>query len=336
MEIKELIKKAVDGVDLAREQAREAMSSIMKGEATPSQIACLITALRMKGESIAEITGFAEAMRQNAIRLAPNAKNLVDTCGTGGDVSHTFNISTAAAIAASAAGVPVAKHGNRSVSSKCGSADVLEALGIRIHLEPQRVQASIDELGFGFIFAQKFHPAMKFAMPSRREIGIRTVFNILGPLTNPASAPNQLLGVYSETLTAIMAAVLKELGSRHVMVIHGLDGLDEITISDRTRIAELKDGEIKEYFIAPEDFGIKRSGRDELVCQDLESSKNALLKVISGEDKGARRDVVLLNAGAAIYVGSGAADMKEGVIKAAAAIDSGRALQKLDAIRNMM
>jgi len=304
----------------------------MEGTATPSQIAAFLTALRMKGETIEEITGFARQMRAHAEQIHPRAQHLVDTCGTGGDVSHTFNISTVSAIVAAGAGVVIAKHGNRSVSSKCGSADLMESFGINLDLSPKKVEECINKTGFGFIFAPAFHKAMKFVGPSRKEIGLRTVFNILGPLTNPAGAKAQVLGVFDEKLTEVMAKVLKNLGVTEAMVVHGMDGLDEISISDRTKISHLKKGRIDNYFICPEDFGLKRGKREELIVHNVEEGKLLAASLLSGKEIGARRDVVLMNAAAAIVLGMKAADMKEGIRAAEESIDSGKALKKLNEV----
>lgn len=328
--IKQAIKKVVEHQDLTRAEAAQTMDTIMKGEATPSQIAAFITALRIKGETPDEITGCAEKMREHAATIKPKQKDLVDTCGTGGDVSGTINISTISAIVTAAAGVPVAKHGNRSVSSKCGSADVLEALGVKIDLEPKKVEECISQIGIGFIFAPKFHAAMRFAMPSRKEIGIRTVFNILGPLTNPANASAQVLGVFKPELTETMAKVLGNLGVKQALVVHGLDGLDEISISDRTKVSHLKDGKVKNYTIEPKDFGVKKATRKEILGGTTQENAEIALKIIKGEDKGAKRNVVLINSAAAILAGGKAKDLKEGFKLAAQAIDSGAAAKKLD------
>jgi len=327
--IKEAIKKAVDCKNLTREEAESSMKEIMSGEATPSQIACFITALRMKGETIEEITGCAAQMRAHANTIHPKAKHLVDTCGTGGDISHTLNVSTISALVAAGAGVQIAKHGNRSVSSKCGSADLLEALGVKIDIEPKAVEACINEVGIGFIFAPKFHPAMKHAMPSRREIGIRTIFNILGPLTNPANAQAQILGVFDEKLTKMMAEVLSNLGTKEAMIVHGMDGLDEISIGAETKVSHLKDGKIKTYTIQPGDFGIAKGSKKDIVVGGIEEGKKAALEVLEGKDKGAKRNIVVLNAAAAITVGGKSKDIKQGIELAGKSIDSGAAIKKL-------
>lgn len=306
------------------------MDTIMRGDATPSQIAALLTALRIKGETIDEITGFAEKMREHATNIYPSAKNLVDTCGTGGDVSGTFNISTVSALVAAGAGVIVAKHGNRSVSSRCGSADLLEALGVKVDLEPKKVEECINQVGIGFIFAPNFHKAMKFAMSTRKEIGIRTVFNILGPLTNPACAGAQVLGVYNPDLTEVMATVLKNLGTKQALVVHGMDGLDEISISDQTKISLLQNGEVKTAFIKPEDFNLVRVKKEELLGGAVAENVEIALKILKNEEKGAKRQVVLLNAAAAIFVGGKVDEIKAGMKLAQESIDSGAAYKKLE------
>jgi len=328
--IKESIKKVVEGHHLTREESALTMDTIMRGDATPSQIAALITALRIKGETPEEITGFAEKMREHAVNIFPHSQNLVDTCGTGGDVSGTFNISTVSALVAAGAGVPIAKHGNRSVSSRCGSADVLEALGVKIDIEPKKVEECINEVGIGFIFAPNFHKAMRFAAPTRKEIGIRTVFNILGPLTNPARASAQVLGVFRPDLTETMAEVLKNLGTRHALVVHGMDGLDEISVSDKTKVAHLREGKIETYFIKPEDFGVRRAKREEILGGSAEENAEIAIEILKNEEKGAKREVVLLNAAAAIFVGGKAKDLKQGLKMSAESIDAGAACRKLE------
>ena len=261
--LKRFISKVVEKEDLSEEEAREAMSVIMGGEALPTQIASFLTALRMKGETSEEITGFARAMREKAVPIrSANGEYVVDTCGTGGDGSGTFNISTAVAFVAAGAGLNVAKHGNRSVSSRCGSADVLEALGVNINLSPDKVEGCLQEVGIAFLFAPLFHPAMKYALPTRKEIGIRTVFNLLGPLTNPAGARIHLIGIYRKDLTQPIAEVLRNLGSRAALIVHGEDHLDEMSITGKTIISELKDGTIKSYEIEPEEAGLKRASLD--------------------------------------------------------------------------
>lgn len=329
--IKEAISKVVSGESLSKEEASNTMNEIMSGEATPAQIACFLTALRLKGETIDEITGCATIMREKVTRIQTNTEILVDTCGTGGDVSHTFNISTIAALVAAGAGVRIAKHGNRAVSSQCGSADVLKALGVNTEADADKVARCIDEAGIGFLFAPMLHPAMKYAIGPRREIGIRTIFNILGPLTNPAGAKSQVLGVYDVGLTEPLAHVLKNLGSRHVFVVHGADGLDEITTTDKTFVTELKDGEVRSFVINPEDFDVTRANKADLIGGTVEENAKIALDILQGE-KGAKRDVVLLNASAAIVTGGLASDFAEGIRLASESIDSGKAMKKLEAL----
>lgn len=328
--IKEAIKKVVQGKNLTREEASLSMDMIMQGNATPSQIAALITALHTKGESIDEITGFAQKMKEHATKIYPKVKNLVDTCGTGGDYSGTFNISTVASFVASGAGVPIAKHGNRSMSSKSGSADLLEALGVKVDLEPKKVEECIEKIKIGFIYAPNFHKAMKYAAPTRKEIGISTVFNILGPLTNPASAEFQVLGVFHEELTEIMSEVLKNLGTKSAMVVHGMDGLDEISLTEKTKVSHLKDGKIRTFFIKPEDFGFLRRGREDVLGGDAIANAEIALEILNNEDKGPKKQIVLLNAAAAIVVSGIESDMKKAIVLANESIESGNALKKLN------
>jgi len=306
------------------------MKEIMEGRATEAQVAAFLTALRIKGETVEEITGAARIMREKATTIkAP--EGVLDTCGTGGDMSHTFNISTAAAVLTAAAGVPVAKHGNRSVSSKSGSADVLEALGVRIDLTPEKVERSLYETGFGFLFAPLFHPSMKYAVGPRKDIGIRTIFNILGPLTNPAGAKRQLLGVFADRLTDTLAEVLGNLGAEDIMVVHGEDGLDEITISDGTKVSRWKGGRVETLYITPEDFGFRKADVQSLSGGDKEENAKIFLSLFNGE-KGPKRDVVLMNSAAALVVADKAKDLMEAVSLASELIDSGRATQKLQEI----
>ncbi|MBI5467494.1 MAG: anthranilate phosphoribosyltransferase, partial [Deltaproteobacteria bacterium] len=302
--------------------------------ASPAQIGSFITALRMKGETVAEITGAARVMREKATRIEAPGDNVVDTCGTGGDESMTFNISTAAAFVASGAGVTVAKHGNRSVSSKCGSADVLKSLGVNIEAEVSRVEECIREAGIGFLFAPLLHGAMKYAAPVRRELGIRSIFNILGPLTNPAGAKRQLLGVYDPALTDILAMVLFNLGSVHAFIVRGEDGLDEITLTGETRVTELKDGSVRTYHIKPEDFGFERCSPADLKGGDPEVNAGIILGVLGG-GKGPARDIVLLNSAAAIVAGGKAGRIEEGIALAHGSIDSGEALGKLEKLKRI-
>lgn len=332
--LKTFIKKVVEGHNLAREEAGMAMDIIMQGNATPSQIAAFLVALHTKGETIEEISGFADKMRAHAINIYPHNKNLVDTCGTGGDRSGTINISTFAAFVAAGAGVAIAKHGNRSVSSKCGSADVLEAMGVKVDLDPKQVENCINEIGIGFIFAPIFHKAMRFSAPTRKEIGISTVFNILGPLTNPAHANAQLLGVFHEELTNIIAQVLKNLKVKRALVVHGSDGLDEITTTNTTKITELKNKKIRTYFIKPKDLGIKKAKLSQIMGGTKEENAKIGIEILKGEEKGAKRDIVLINAAAVIYVSGLAKDLKQGFEMAKKSLDNGAALKKLQELIN--
>ncbi|GBD97362.1 MAG TPA: anthranilate phosphoribosyltransferase [Nitrospirae bacterium] len=331
--IKEAIKLTVDGNNLSEEQMIGAMRDIMEGNATDAQIASFLTALRMKEETVEEITGAAKVMREKVTGIkAP--EYTVDTCGTGGDMSHTFNISTTSALVVAACGVPVAKHGNRSVSSRCGSADVLEALGIKIDLEPLKVEKCLEETGFGFMFAPLFHPAMKYAIGPRKEIGIRTVFNILGPLTNPAGAQRQVLGVFSDKLTEPLAEVLGNLGVKHAFVVHGQDGLDEITGTDKTKVSELKDGKVDTYFISPDNFNFEKAVKDDLVGGNADENAKITIEILDGK-KGPKRDIVLMNAAAALITGDRAKDFNEAVEQASQAIDSGAARRKLEQVKEV-
>jgi len=331
--IKEAISMLTQNIDLSESEMVDTMTELMEGKLTDAQVGAFLTALRMKGETVEEIAGAARVMRDKATTIkAP--KGTVDTCGTGGDLSHTFNVSTTTAFVVAAAGVPVAKHGNRSVSSKSGSADVLEALGIKIDLLPKKVEECLAKTGFGFLFAPLFHPAMKYAIGPRREIGIRTIFNVLGPLTNPAGAENQLLGVFSERLTESIASAVGSLGLRHAMVVHGKDGLDEITVSDKTIVSELKDGKVTTYTLNPVDFGIPLAACEALVGGDAEDNANITVQVLTGES-GPRRNIVLLNAAAALYVSGQAPSIGKGLEMAEKAIDSGDALKKLNEVRKV-
>jgi anthranilate phosphoribosyltransferase len=327
--VREALGYVIEGGVLNRERARRVMESIMDGEATPAQIGSLLTALRVRGETVEEITGFAEAMRAKAARLQNRGGALLDTCGTGGDGGKTFNISTAAAIIAAAGGVRVAKHGNRAMSSKSGSADVLEALGVTIQLEPEQAQACLEEVGICFMFAPVYHSSMKHAAGPRRELGFRTVFNLLGPLTNPASADRQLLGVYDRGKTEVLARVLKELGLKRALVVSSTDGLDEISISAPTQVTELKDGEVRTYEVEPEKFGLSRAPLGSIAGGDAAENAEIIRSILRGE-RGARRDVTLLNAGACFYLHGSCPTIEEGIALAAEMVDSGRALAKLE------
>ena len=305
------------------------MRQIMRGEVSPAQIAGVLVGLRVKKETIGEISAAAFVMREFATKVPVTQRDhLVDTCGTGGDAAHTFNISTASALVAAAAGARVAKHGGRSVSSTCGSADVLEALGVNLNLTPEQVGRSIDQIGIGFMFAPNFHGAMKYAAPVRKELGVRTLFNVLGPLTNPAVANNQVMGVFHPDLVGIQARVLQRLGSHHVLVVNGSDGLDEITISGSSYVAELKGGEVTEFTVTPEEFGLKSAPLDDIRVSNIDQAKAMLLGVLDNH-AGTARDIVLLNAGAAIYVAGLADTLALGVKKAAETIASGAAKNKL-------
>lgn len=330
MEFKSYIASVSDGVDLSGEEAERAMEMVMDGEATPAQVASFLTALKMKGETVEEISAFARVMRKFATRISPKVDGLlVDTCGTGGDKVKTFNISTIAAFVASGAGVGIAKHGNRSVTSKSGSADLLEALGVKLELSPEKVEKLIEEVGIGFMFAPLFHKTMKHAVGPRKEIGIRTVFNILGPLTNPAEAQAQVLGVFKPELTEVMAGVLRNLGVKHALVIHGMEGLDELSIAGESRVSELRDGKIDTYTVTPEDFGIERAEISSVVGGSPGENARTTLSLLKDGLKGAERDIVLMNSAAAIYVGGRAETLEEGVELAEESIDSGEAYSKL-------
>jgi anthranilate phosphoribosyltransferase len=331
--LKNALVKLTSGLPLDREEAAQAMTVIMDGAATQAQIGAMLAALRVKGETVEEITGFARVMRERSLRVHTNRRPLLDTCGTGGDTVKTFNISTAAAFVAAAAGAGVAKHGNRSVTSKCGSADVLESLGVRLDLSPEAVGRCIDTVGIGFLFARNHHPAMKYAAGPRAELGVRTVFNALGPLTNPAGASRQVIGVYDSALCAPLAEVLGNLGSEHVLVVHGKAGLDEIATFGETIVAEYRDGVLRTFTLTPEVLGLSAAS-PESVAPGQDAAENAVLLrgVLSGHDRGPRRDIVLANAAAALFVSGIAETLPEGVVKAGQTIDSGAAVATLDAL----
>jgi len=327
--LQQAIKKVVERQDLSVTEAKEAFLEIWNGQATDAQIAAFITALRMKGEVADEITAAAAVMRENAHHIVPaTTQYLVDTCGTGGDGADTFNISTAAAFVASGAGARVAKHGNRNVSSKCGSADVLEALGITVTASPEIMKRCLDDAGIAFLFAPTLHKAMKYAIGPRREIAIRTIFNMLGPLTNPAGAPSQVLGVYAAHLTETLATALKNLGCTHAYVVHGLDGLDELTLCGATKVSEVKNGAISTYAVQPEDFGLARAKHSDL-AGGLPAENSAIITAVLNGEKGPKRDIVVLNAAFALAAAGIALSPEEGVTLAAHAIDTGAALDKL-------
>lgn len=328
------IKEAIDALvnhrrDLSEDDAAEVMRGIMTGEASPAQIGAFLAALRMKGETVDEVTGMARTMREHSLRVETEGV-VVDTCGTGGDASGTFNVSTAAAFVTAGAGAKVAKHGNRAMSSGCGSADVLEALGARIDLNPDQVAQCLRETGIGFMFAQVFHPAMKYVAPARREIGIRTAFNILGPLTNPAGARCQLLGVARAELAPMIAAVLSRLGTHHALVVHGDSGLDEISLTGESHVHEVRDGEVREYFVSPEEVGLSKAPLEAVKGGTPEENAEKLRAVLKGE-RGPLRDIVALNAAAALVAVDLAPDLKDGVRLAEETIDSGAARVKLEA-----
>ncbi len=336
MEIQAAIKSVMGRQDLSVDEMASVMQQIMTGECTPSQIGGFLVGLRMKGETVDELSAAARVMRELSTRVEVGCDYLVDTAGTGGDSSGSFNISTAAAIVAAAAGAHVAKHGNRSMTSNSGSADVLEAAGVKLDISPAQIGECIEQVGVGFMFAPAHHGAMKHAIGPRREMAVRTVFNVLGPLTNPAGAPNQLIGVFDDELVELMAQVLQQLGSRHVMVVHAEDGMDEISISSPTHVAELKNGEVSGYTITPSDFGMETASLDELRVDSAEQSLATIEAVLAGQ-AGAARDIVCLNAGAAIYVSGCAESLAAGIEAARNAISSGKAatvLQELVARTN--
>ncbi|MCS6948957.1 MAG: anthranilate phosphoribosyltransferase [Armatimonadota bacterium] len=330
MTVQQAIAKLVEGQNLTRAEAASLMEATMSGQATPAQTAAWLVALRMKGETAEEIAGCAETMRRHAVAVRPQRQaELIDTCGTGADKIKTFNISTAVAFVVAAAGVPVAKHGNRAVTSKCGSADVLEALGCRLELSPERIAQAIDEIGIGFLFARAHHPAMKYAAPVRQELGIRTVFNVLGPLTNPAGTRRQLLGVFAPQLTRLLAEVLREMGAERAMVVYGEPGLDELSTLGETLIVHLQDGHLREERVTPEQFGLRRASSEEIIApHSAQDCAQKLYSLLAGE-QGAARDLLLLNAGAALVVGGKAQQIAEGIEVARETIDSGRALHTL-------
>ncbi len=326
------LRKVVNRENLTQGEAKEAMRVIMKGEATPAQIAGFLVALRMKGETVAEITGFAEAMKESAIKVDTKHRPVVDTCGTGGDRLKTFNVSTVAAFIVAGAGITVAKHGNRSVTSKAGSADVLEALGFNLQMRPERAKQALDEIGIAFLFAPNFHPAMKHALGPRRELGLRTVFNLLGPIVNPCPLDGQLMGVYEGSLTPTVARVLSNLGVKRAFVVHSLDGMDEISITSATQVSEVKGGEVSTYVVFPEDFGFKRTDPRELEGGNAEENAKLMRLILNNELEGPKRDVVILNAAAAIVAAGVADSIKDAIPIAEESLRSKAALKKLDAL----
>jgi anthranilate phosphoribosyltransferase len=331
MNISGLLEKLMRRETLSVDEAAEAMGAIMSGEATPAQIGALLVGLTMKGERPAEIVGLAKTMRANAVQLSRSFDDVFDTCGTGGDRSGTFNISSAAALVAAAAGLRMAKHGNRSVSSQCGSADVYEALGVNVAAAPAVVERSLETVGIAFFFAPTFHPSMRHAAPVRRELAVRTAFNLLGPLTNPAGTRRQLVGVPQSELTELIARSLLMLGSDRAWVVHGADGIDEMSTTGHTKVSECRNGAVSTFYVHPSDFGLSKAERRDLQGGDAAVNAAIVSAVVAGE-KGPRRDVVLLNAGASLFVGGKAASVREGIAIAAQAIDSGAARTTLDAM----
>lgn len=330
---KDVLNQLLAAKDLSHDQMLAVMQQVMSGELSEAQIAALLIALRIKGETVDEIAAAATVMRQLSTKvLISDAAHLVDTCGTGGDGIQTFNVSTVSAFVAAAAGAKVAKHGGRSVSSTCGSADVLEALGVNVNKTADEVAASVDEIGIGFMFAPNHHSAMKYAAPVRKALGVRTIFNLLGPLTNPASAKRQVMGVFDQALTGKLAKVLQKLGSEHVLVVHGADGMDEISFTGDTYIAELKDGKVTEYTINPKQFGLSEHQLKDIQIQNAAESKAMIMDVLIGK-KGAARDIVLMNAGAAIYTAGIVTTLEAGIATAAKMIDEGKALATLEALQ---
>ena len=332
--IQDAIKKVVEGNDLAEEEMVDTMNEIMEGKTTDAQIACFLTALRLKGETVEEITGAVRVMREKATKINTKHSLVVDTCSTGGTGLHSFNISTTSAFVVAGAGVPVAKHGNRGVTRQSGSANVLMALGINIEISPEQVGKCVDEIWVGFLFAPLLHGAMKHAIGPRREIGIRTIFNAIGPLTNPAGAKAQVLGVYSPELTETHAHVLKNLGTKHAFIVHGADGLDEITTTTTTRISELKNREVNTYTLDPTTFGISKANQESLLGGTPEENAEMTVNVLKGQ-LGPKRDIVLLNAGAAIVAGGKTDNLEVGIKLAADSIDSGNAFETLEGLRTV-
>jgi len=327
--IQQVLARLLDGHDLSRDEARATMNEIMGGEATPAQIAGFLVALRAKGETAEEIAGCAEAMREHVLRVRPRRHDLVDIVGTGGDGANTYNISTAAALVAAGAGAAIAKHGNRAASSASGAADVLEALGFQLELPPERIERSIDELGFGFLFAQAHHPAMRHAAPVRRELATRTVFNVLGPLTNPAGARALMLGVYSPALTRTLAEALVRLGATRAYVVHGAGGIDELSPCGPNLVCEVEDGRVREYELDPLDLGIERCEPADLHGGDPQTNAAALRAVLAGGG-GGHRSAVILNAAGGIAAAGHAENLREGIVRAGEAIDSGAAAGRLE------
>lgn len=330
-----VIDRLIRGENLTKSQMNYAVTEIMEGRVSEVHIASFLTALRAKGETSEEVSGGAEVMRCKAIQIDLGNRYTVDTCGTGGDGADTYNISTASAFVVAAGGATVVKHGNRSVSSQCGSADVLETLGVKIDVGCERVKECIEKIDLGFLYAPAYHSSMKYAAAVRKELGFRTIFNMLGPLTNPARANGQVLGVFNENLTELMAEAMKKLGTEHVLVVHGMDGMDEITVTDKTKVSELKDGKINTYYIKPEDFGIKMRPKEELKGGTSKENAEIIRGIFEGSIGGAKKDILVLNSGAALYVGKKAGSIKEGVEMAREIIESGKAFAKLEELIEM-
>lgn len=333
-DLKGILAKLSEGKDLTKDEAMYTQDMILTGQATEAQIACILTALKMKGETLDEITGFAAVLRDKANTISPDVDNYVDLVGTGGDCTYSFNISTTSAFVVAASGLPVAKHGNRSISSKSGAGDVLEALGVNIAADPDVVKKCVEEVGIGFMFAPHFNPAMKYVGKVRKDLGFRTIFNILGPLSNPSRAKAMVVGVYTSKLTDVIAKAMMNIGVERAFVVSGCDNMDEITLTGGTTISEIKDGRVNTFTVTPEQFGFKRCGLDELQGGDGTVNAGITKDILSGKEKGAKRDIVLLNAGATLYVGGMADSIQSGIRLAQETIDSGKALKTLEALVN--
>lgn len=333
-DLKEILAKLSEGNDLTKDEAMYTQDMILTGQATEAQIACILTALKMKGETLDEITGFAAVLRDKANTISPDVDNYVDLVGTGGDCTYSFNISTTSAFVVAASGLPVAKHGNRSISSKSGAGDVLEALGVNIAADPDVVKKCVEEVGIGFMFAPHFNPAMKYVGKVRKDLGFRTIFNILGPLSNPSRAKAMVVGVYTSKLTDVIAKAMMNIGVERAFVVSGCDNMDEITLTGGTTISEIKDGRVNTFTVTPEQFGFKRCGLDELQGGDGTVNAGITKDILSGKEKGAKRDIVLLNAGATLYVGGMADSIQAGIRLAQETINSGKALKTLEALVN--
>lgn len=333
-DLKGILAKLSEGKDLTKDEAMYTQDMILTGQATEAQIACILTALKMKGETLDEITGFAAVLRDKANTISPDVDNYVDLVGTGGDCTYSFNISTTSAFVVAGAGLPVAKHGNRSISSKSGAGDVLEALGVNIAADPDVVKKCVEEVGIGFMFAPHFNPAMKYVGKVRKDLGFRTIFNILGPLSNPSRAKAMVVGVYTSKLTDVIARAMMNIGVERAFVVSGCDNMDEITLTGGTTISEIKDDRVNTFTVTPEQFGFKRCGLEELQGGDGTVNAEITKDILSGKEKGAKRDIVLLNAGATLYVGGMADSIQAGIRLAQETIDSGKALKTLEALVN--